>query len=199
MANAKRCDRCQRFFYPFEMDGVCCRFRNPVFQTENDIREGVIGRLMMNDSPDAYVDLCPDCAEQFEAFMCGADIPDTYWKEQCDELTKMVNYRENKWHEAEKLLDEARKENSELRKKAEKMEYLNKWITADKIDWEEYSNEERKKVKSAVTYILHSVLRGMGLGDLVRDNGGGDGKTGNPVCDSEAPERESEAGQKGSD
>ena len=71
MANAKKCDRCEKCFDPYEIKGMICRFRNPMFQTANNIREGVIGKLMVNDTPDAYVDLCPECAEMFETFMCG--------------------------------------------------------------------------------------------------------------------------------
>ena len=75
MANARKCDRCEKCFDPFGMKGMSCRFRNPVFQTSNDIREGVVGRLMVNDSSEAWIDLCPDCAEMFEAFMCGGEPP----------------------------------------------------------------------------------------------------------------------------
>ena len=75
MANARKCDRCEKCFDPINMTGMSCRFRNPIFQTSNDIREGVVGKLMVNDTPDAWVDLCPECAEMFEAFMCGAEPP----------------------------------------------------------------------------------------------------------------------------
>lgn len=74
MANARKCDRCGKCFDPLHMDGMMCRFRNPVFQTSNDIREGVAGKMMLND-PDGFVDLCPECAEMFDAFMCGCDLP----------------------------------------------------------------------------------------------------------------------------
>lgn len=70
MANARKCDRCGKFYDPFHMEGMTCRFKNPMFQNSNDIAEGLIGKLMMNTSPDAYVDLCPGCAELFETFMC---------------------------------------------------------------------------------------------------------------------------------
>lgn len=118
MANAKRCDRCQRFFYPFEMDGVCCKFRNPVFQTENDIREGVVGRLMMNDTVDAYVDLCPDCAEQFEAFMCGADLPEK------DELRRRIDI----------LIGQTNnigKENEKMAAEIQRLQYENRWLRTE--------------------------------------------------------------------
>lgn len=73
MANAKKCDRCEKCFDPLHMSGMMCRFKNPFFQNSNDIREGVIGKFMLSD-PDAYVDLCPECAEMFEAFMCFSDL-----------------------------------------------------------------------------------------------------------------------------
>ena len=76
MANARKCDRCEKCFDPINMAGMSCRFRNPIFQTSNDIREGVVGKLMVNDTPDVWVDLCPECAEMFEAFMCGAEPPE---------------------------------------------------------------------------------------------------------------------------
>lgn len=76
MANARKCDRCGRFFDPFEFEGSCCKFRNPVFQTAKDIREGRIGTLMNSKSPDIFIDLCPDCAERFDRFMCGVDPED---------------------------------------------------------------------------------------------------------------------------
>lgn len=74
MANARKCDRCGKCFDPLHMAGMMCRFRNPVFQNSNDIREGVVGKMMLND-PDGFVDLCPECAEMFDAFMCGCDLP----------------------------------------------------------------------------------------------------------------------------
>lgn len=78
MASARKCDRCERCFDPAKMTGMACRLRNPYFQTANDAREGVIGKLMLNgkgDNLDTYLDLCPECAEMFEAFMCGAEPP----------------------------------------------------------------------------------------------------------------------------
>ena len=74
MAIAKKCDRCGKCFDPFHMEGMMCRFRNPIFQNSNDIREGVIGKSMLNE-PDAFIDLCPECAEMFDNFMRN-DEPD---------------------------------------------------------------------------------------------------------------------------
>ena len=75
MSNAKKCDRCGKFYDPFDMEGMSCKFSNPILQATNDHREGLIGKLMLSGSPDDYEDLCPECAELFEAFMSGADIP----------------------------------------------------------------------------------------------------------------------------
>lgn len=75
MSNAKKCDRCGKFYDPFDMEGMSCKFTNPMLQTSANIREGMIGKLMFSGSPDDYEDLCPECAELFEAFMSGADIP----------------------------------------------------------------------------------------------------------------------------
>ena len=75
MANARKCDRCGVCFDPFEMEGMSCRFENPMFQNSHDIEEGVVGKLLINASPDNYIDLCPECAEMFEAFFSGCDLP----------------------------------------------------------------------------------------------------------------------------
>ena len=75
MANAKKCNRCERCFDPLKMEGMMCRFSNPIFQSSDDIRANRVGARLINDSPDAYVDLCPECAEMHEAFMCHGDIP----------------------------------------------------------------------------------------------------------------------------
>lgn len=73
MANARKCDRCNRCFSPLEAKGIMARFRNPIFQTANDIREGVISsKLISDESTDALVDLCPNCTEMFREFMSGS-------------------------------------------------------------------------------------------------------------------------------
>lgn len=75
MAKALQCDRCGRYFNPLQMDFTMCKFRNPVFQTRKDVNEGTIGSYLLPDeSPDTWIDLCPSCAEDFEAFMGGAPL-----------------------------------------------------------------------------------------------------------------------------
>lgn len=79
MATAMKCDRCGECFDPFNMAGPLCRFKNPRFMTANDIREGVVGRRLIQDDDydgndaDILVDLCPVCAQAFEKFMANHD------------------------------------------------------------------------------------------------------------------------------
>lgn len=72
MANARKCDRCKRCFDPLDQ-GFCvmARFQNPCFQSSEDIHKHKVGHYLIEDSIDAYVDLCPDCSKDFEAFMEG--------------------------------------------------------------------------------------------------------------------------------
>lgn len=75
MANAKKCNRCERCFDPLKVEGMMGRFVNPIFQTSEDIRNNKVGARLIDAEPDAYIDLCPECAKMFEAFMCHGDIP----------------------------------------------------------------------------------------------------------------------------
>ena len=74
MAKAIKCDRCGKCFDPCHMEGLMCTFRNPFFRSSEDMWHTTVARYMYDDA-DGYVDLCPDCAEMFEAFMSGCDIP----------------------------------------------------------------------------------------------------------------------------
>lgn len=100
MANARKCDRCGKCFDPLHnMEGMMCRFRNPVFQNSNDIREGVVGKSMLNE-PDAFVDLCPECAEMFDAFMHNDDGNNEKVEDKPDELAqRAINMIIHKWRE----------------------------------------------------------------------------------------------------
>lgn len=72
MANARKCNKCGTCFDPLDSPGIMCRFRNPIFQTSNDIREGVVGfKLIDDESTEAIIDLCPKCADLFREFMKG--------------------------------------------------------------------------------------------------------------------------------
>ena len=84
MANARMCDRCGRCFNPLSETGSMCRFVNPVFQDPEDIKKFKVGaRLLHDEPPDAYVDLCPDCTTQFFIFMNPGDTDgDKETKEQ---------------------------------------------------------------------------------------------------------------------
>ena len=75
MANARKCNRCERCFDPLKVEGMMGRFVNPIFQTSEDIRNNKVGARLIDAEPDAYIDLCPECAGMFEAFMCHGDIP----------------------------------------------------------------------------------------------------------------------------
>ena len=72
MANARKCDRCGKCYDPFGQ-GTCqmTRFSNPIFQSSLDIRSNKVGFRLVEDKPDAFVDLCPDCTDDFILFMKG--------------------------------------------------------------------------------------------------------------------------------
>jgi len=70
MANARKCNKCETCFDPLTTPGIMARFRNPIFQTSNDIREGVVGFTLIEDAnTEVIVDLCPKCTELFREFM----------------------------------------------------------------------------------------------------------------------------------
>lgn len=73
MANARKCDRCGKCFDPLRYGDktMMARFQNPVFQNSEQIRNHDVGYYLIEDTADAYVDLCPDCTRDFEAFMEG--------------------------------------------------------------------------------------------------------------------------------
>ena len=73
MASARKCDRCGKCFDPLgcKNKSVMARFQNPIFQTSDQIRNHDIGYYLIEDSNDSYVDLCPECTKDFEAFMEG--------------------------------------------------------------------------------------------------------------------------------
>jgi hypothetical protein len=80
MANAKKCDCCKKFFDPLHPDtgmldypDEMVRFRNPVFQSSESIKSGVVDRYLIVDSPDCWVDLCPICTAKFRRFMNGEE------------------------------------------------------------------------------------------------------------------------------
>ena len=86
MSMAMKCDRCGVFFDPFHMPSETCfvRFRNPVLKKSGDLRDNLFGGTLMfsTKEPDALIDLCPECSEDFETFLCVKDIPDIVKKEE---------------------------------------------------------------------------------------------------------------------
>lgn len=75
MAKARMCDRCKVCFNPLDQgDHDMARFQNPIFQTSEGLKNCTVGRrLFDNESPDAWVDLCPKCTVAFELFMMNCD------------------------------------------------------------------------------------------------------------------------------
>jgi len=74
MADARRCDRCDRCYDPMTQKGLMARFINPVLQDSKNIAERTVTGYVLGDQPkDAYVDLCPDCTLQFVIFMAGLE------------------------------------------------------------------------------------------------------------------------------
>ena len=72
MANARKCDRCGTCFDPMGQGySLMARFRNPFFQSSEDLKENTAGAYLISDNPDAFVDLCPECTGNFQLFMGG--------------------------------------------------------------------------------------------------------------------------------
>ena len=73
MASARKCDRCGQCFDPLRYGDktMMARFMNPIFQNSEQIREHNVGYYLVEDSANSYVDLCPECTKEFEAFMEG--------------------------------------------------------------------------------------------------------------------------------
>ena len=73
MANARKCDRCGICFDPLRYGdkSMIARFQNPIFQSSDQIKEHEVGYYLIEDTADAFVDLCPECTRDFEAFMEG--------------------------------------------------------------------------------------------------------------------------------
>lgn len=75
MANAIKCDRCGKCFDPYHMKGDMCRFKNPVFQNSDSLKEVKTSGFLYGDSgPDSWVDLCPACSQAFTIFMSGGEL-----------------------------------------------------------------------------------------------------------------------------
>lgn len=98
MSLAKKCDRCGVCFDPFNVEGRIGRFFNPIFQTSNDIREQVRGQLLDETlGVDGIVDLCPNCASAFRAFMNRNPNPDNLPARpslQSDMLARVKEFQE---------------------------------------------------------------------------------------------------------
>lgn len=74
MAKARMCDRCGVCFNPLDQgDKDMVRFQNPVFQTSEGLKNCKISRHLIDDAPDAWMDLCPKCTAAFELFMMNCD------------------------------------------------------------------------------------------------------------------------------
>lgn len=188
MANAKQCDRCGKFFDPYKMNGMSCKFQNPLFQTSNDIREGVVGKLMINGSPDIYVDLCPECAELFEAFMCCCDIP----KENEKYHQLMADYEREK-----QRADDYGDELNQAYKHMANIEQMVKNLYDQKYKKE--IQDEKENIKPLASDMLGDILSAVGLGDLVRGKGRRDRPAQKTSGDGKTSEREVKSEQKGDD
>lgn len=75
MANAKKCDRCGKCYDPASIEdnpAMVAHFSNPILQTPNDVKRGVITRYLKKGL-DA-LDLCPECTGEFSLFMEGCPL-----------------------------------------------------------------------------------------------------------------------------
>ena len=147
MANVKKCDRCGKCFDPMEVEGLMCRFKNPIFQDAHSLKENVVSAWLITSNPDAWVDLCPECAELFETFMCAGDLP-----EDIDALRE----------ENAKLWED----NAVLKKNLEAAETMNKPPVYDAellkdLMMEELEHVDPEEAVSAIGSFLHNILFGL--------------------------------------
>lgn len=113
MANARKCDRCgscfDHFNAPESVEMV--RFQNPCFQTSADVRKHTVTRKLFNDdSPDAFVDLCPNCTRDFEKFMTCARLED---ETRLHEMEEELDFAWEEIHRLENALAEKSEEKKE--------------------------------------------------------------------------------------
>lgn len=73
MANAKKCDRCGKCYDPMDIPSMITHFSNPVLQTPNDVKRGIITRYLKDKSLNT-LDLCPECTGEFTLFMEGCPL-----------------------------------------------------------------------------------------------------------------------------
>ena len=74
MSKAIKCNRCHTCFDPYETSGKMIRFLNPSVYDCNNLRELTRGIRMFSDvAVDEVIDLCPECAARFQAFMFLGD------------------------------------------------------------------------------------------------------------------------------
>ena len=83
MAEAKKCNRCERLFDPANMDRSMIRFEDAVLINQQDFIAGCItSRLKGQTSRNNITDLCPSCAEDFMLFMdnhpLAARVPEPF-------------------------------------------------------------------------------------------------------------------------
>ena len=73
MSIAVKCNRCHICFDPLDQGmRKMVRFRNPYLRTAEDIRKHKLGEsLIENGDEYEYIDLCPDCSEDWLLFMEG--------------------------------------------------------------------------------------------------------------------------------
>lgn len=171
MANVKKCDRCGKCFDPMEVEGLMCRFKNPIFQDAHSLKENVISAWLIASNPDAWVDLCPECAELFETFMCAGDLPEDIDALR-EENAKLWNYnKENIYltEENAKLREDNAqlwKDNAVLKKNLEAAETMNKPPVYDAellkdLMMEELEHVDPEEAVSAIGSFLHNILFGL--------------------------------------
>lgn len=99
MSNAKLCDRCGLYFNPLKIDHLMCRFRNPAFISKEDAKQNKVGSyLLQHEPPDAIMDLCPKCAEDFELFMDNSPLAIYNDPPMCEKDAKVDGYSADGGH-----------------------------------------------------------------------------------------------------
>lgn len=95
MAIARKCDRCGKCFDPYHTKGDMCRFKNPVLQNSESLKEMRTSGFLYGDlGPDVWVDLCPACSKAFIIFMNGGEKTTELYKDLMDVLREIAAYGE---------------------------------------------------------------------------------------------------------
>lgn len=72
MSKALKCDRCDKCFIPENTTGAMMKFRNPAIYEAKNLSNPLAPTctyFLPEETPDAALDLCPECTTAFILFM----------------------------------------------------------------------------------------------------------------------------------